>query len=160
MVKLFLVACLSISVSAHAIGGRGGGGRGGAGESSGRGGREGGYSFGSPEGGRSGIIGSHYGDAAPRGSFSEHRPGVVTAQEEGGKIPGHDYDPDGTDRTERVRHSSDFPIFSGGHLSGWQSASEAQASEAAREQTHQGYVFALLSMLLVGAVAICWVVFH
>ncbi|WP_216854934.1 tetratricopeptide repeat protein, partial [Burkholderia sp. L27(2015)] len=35
-------------------------------------------------------------ESAPRGSFSEHLPGVVKADEEGGKIAGHDYDPDGT----------------------------------------------------------------
>ncbi|WP_216854940.1 hypothetical protein [Burkholderia sp. L27(2015)] len=150
MARLLLLVCLCFSINVFAIGGRGGGGEGHFGGE--------GAHFGG-EGENAGSGGGRSSESAPRGSFSEHLPGVVKADEEGGKIAGHDYDPDGTDRTERERHPNEYPVFARGHVAGWRSASDAQASEVAKQHVHQIYVFALLGVLSVLAIGLCIAIF-
>ncbi|MEZ2354655.1 hypothetical protein [Caballeronia sp. RCC_10] len=110
-----------------AIGGRGGGSEGG-----GRGGEgahfgdDGGVRF----GGRVGGGGNYARPSVTRDGFGHRLPGVVTADEEGGKIHGRDYDPDVVDLTERALHRNEYAVLSGGHLNNWQSSSDAKASEA------------------------------
>jgi hypothetical protein len=160
--KLLLLACFWFSAHALAIGGRGGGGEGG-GRGGGRGsegahfGDEGSIRF----GGHSGGGGSN--DARPsvtRDGFGNRLPGVVTADEEGGKIQGHNYDPDDVDLTERALHGNEFAVLSDGHLVNWQSSSDASASEAKAYRAKGIRTFSVLFALTILALALCMFVYR
>jgi len=150
--KLLLLACFWFSAYAMAIGGRAGGGEGG-----GRGGEgahfgdDGGVRF----GGRLGGGGNDARASVTRDGFGNRLPAVVTADEEGGKIHGHDYDPDGVDLTERTLHHNEYAVLSGGHLVNWQSPSDASASEAKAHRAGDIRTFAILFGLTILAVALC-----
>lgn len=153
----FLLASFWFSANAMAIGGRGGGGEGG-----GRGGEgahfggDGGVRF----GGRLGGGGNYARPSVTRDGFGNRLPSVVTADEEGGRIHGHDYDPDGVDLTEQTLHRNEYAVLSSGHIVGWQSESEMQVSSVARRRAHQARTFAILVGLAVFSIAVSLFAFH
>jgi hypothetical protein len=150
--KLLLLVCFWFSANAMAIGGRGG-----AGEGGGRGGE--GAHFGDGGGvrfgGRLGGSGNYTRSSVTRDGFGHRLPGVVTAEEEGGKIHGHDYDPDGVDLTERALHRNEYAVLSGGQLANWQSSNDAKASEAIAYRARGVRTLAILFSLAVLAIAMC-----
>ncbi|MEX3896841.1 hypothetical protein FSB08_31660 [Paraburkholderia sp. JPY432] len=77
-------------------------------------------------------------------------PGVVTAQEEGGRIAGHDYDRDGIDLSEQKIYPDEYLVVSGCRLTGWQSLSDRHASRAAWRDAHRVRTL----FILVGLVAL------
>jgi hypothetical protein len=150
--KLLLLVCFWFSANAMAIGGRGG-----AGEGGGRGGE--GAHFGDGGGvrfgGRLGGSGNYTRSSVTRDGFGHRLPAVVTAEEEGGKIHGHDYDPDGVDLTERALHRNEYAVLSGGQLANWQSSNDAKASEAIAYRARGVRTLAILFSLAVLAIAMC-----
>jgi hypothetical protein len=150
--KWLLLACFWFSAYAMAIGGRGGGGEGGgrAGEGA-HFGDDGGVRFGGPLGGG----GNYARTSVTRDGLGNRLPGVVTADEEGGKIHGHDYDPDGVDLTERALHRNDYAVLSGGHWVNWQSPGDASASEAKAYRAGGVRTIAILFGLTILAISLC-----
>jgi hypothetical protein len=139
--KLLLLACLRFSANSIAIGGRGGGVSEGAHFGDG-----GGVRF----GGRLGGSGNDARPSVTRDRFGNRLPGVVTADEEGRKIHGQDYDPDSVDLTERVLYRNEYAVLPGGDLTNWQSSSDAIGYRARGVRT-----LAVLFSLTIPAIAMC-----
>lgn len=133
---LLPLASFWFSTNAMAIGGRGG-------EGAHFGGEDAGF-------GRYG----RRGDAdALHDAAGNRLPGAVTSQEEGGRIAGHEYDRDGIDLSEQKIHPDEYPVVSGGHLTGWQSLSDRQASRAVWRDAHRvRTLFILVGLVVLGVV--------
>ncbi len=133
---LLLLASFWFSTNAMAIGGRGG-----------EGAHFGGEDAGFGRYGRRGEADALH-DAA-----GNRLPGAVTSQEEGGRIAGHEYDRDGIDLSEQKIYPDEYPVVSGGHLTGWQSLSDRQASRAAWRDAHRvRTLFILVGLVVLGVV--------
>ncbi|WP_345817057.1 hypothetical protein AAGS40_29340 (plasmid) [Paraburkholderia sp. PREW-6R] len=154
--KMLMLAALWFSACAMAIGGRGGGEGGARGGEGSRSGSEGGWRF-------SGRVGGSGDGASPgitRDGFGNRLPGVVTADEEGGKVRGHQYDPEGIDLTEKALHPRDYAVLSGGHLVNWQSATDAGVSEAKAFRAGHVKTFATLICLAFLAIALSMFIYR